>query len=133
PLEPPPLSPRAAAELERFRGTWTVDAYKATGGNPDEEFLRRLRFVYDGDRMDAFDGDRLISQALLRLDPSARPPTIDVIPRAGPNTGLASLGVYELRRGVLRMASGGPGDDRPAGFQAEGEAPRMTPRRPKGR
>jgi uncharacterized protein (TIGR03067 family) len=94
-----------------------VDAYESTGGKPEEEFLRRLRFVYAGDHMDVFDGDRLISQALLRLDPSASPPTIDVIPRAGPNTGLASLGVYELRRRVLRMASGGPGDDRPAGFE----------------
>jgi uncharacterized protein (TIGR03067 family) len=132
PFEPPPLSPDAAAVLERFRGTWRVDAYESTGGNPEEEFLRRLRFVYAGDLMDVVDGDRLISQAILRLDPSASPPTINVIPRAGPNTGLPSLGVYDLRRGVLRMASGGPGADRPADFDdADRIALRLMLRRQK--
>jgi uncharacterized protein (TIGR03067 family) len=96
-------------ELKRLDGTWEVVARVADGKEvtlSDDEKAQAT--VKDG-KFTLRLGGREAGQGSLKLDPSAKPKAIDIIPEGGE----AMPGVYELKGDELKVCRAAPGSERP--------------------
>jgi uncharacterized protein (TIGR03067 family) len=106
-------------EAGQLQGTWrAVRVVTATGPVPDE-VARRLRYVFVGDRVNLFEGDRATGAGTVVLHATTTPKGIDVAVDDGPGAGQVAKGVYELSGDRLRLCIG---PERPAGFVPAGPA-----------
>jgi uncharacterized protein (TIGR03067 family) len=107
------------AEVGQLQGTWqAVRVATATGPVPDE-VARQLRYVFVGNRVTLFEGNRATGTGTVVVHVAATPKGIDVAMDDGPGAGQVAKGVYEFFGGRLRLCIG---LERPAGFVPAGLA-----------
>jgi uncharacterized protein (TIGR03067 family) len=106
----------AAKVLKEMEGSWTVVSMEFQGKKiPDEKVKElNLQMVFKGDKYSQHTGGKLDEEGTLKLDPSKKPPTIDLSIETGKDKGKTQLGVYELKGDTLRVSLARPGStDRP--------------------
>jgi uncharacterized protein (TIGR03067 family) len=108
-------------DLRSLQGHWKVVRYDAPDGSSSSEWSAKLRFLFVRDRLTVRHGIGIISDARIRLDASTRPNQIEMYPTIGPNKGLVSFGIYQLKGDMLQFCVVPPGEARPAAFAKEKE------------
>jgi uncharacterized protein (TIGR03067 family) len=106
------------ADLWQLQGTWRAVRVVTAAGVVPDEVARQLRYVFAGDRVTLFEGDRATGAGTVAVLP-ATPKAIDVAMSDGPGAGQVARGVYELAGSRLRLCIG---PERPAGFEPAGPA-----------
>lgn len=107
-------------ELARFQGTWKVIGYEAADKEkPPPGFLEMTRFVFLGDRLIIKLGDKQTEETAFKIDPTKKPPTIDIQSSRGPNKGKFAAGIYAFEGGTLKICAGAPDQKRPTAFKSE--------------
>jgi uncharacterized protein (TIGR03067 family) len=87
-------------------------------GNPvPAEVVRRLKYVFEGDRVTILEDDAATGAGDVTLRPDETPSAIDVAMTEGQGKGQVALGIYEVDGDRLRLCIGG---ERPAGFGVGG-------------
>jgi uncharacterized protein (TIGR03067 family) len=107
------------AGLQQLQGTWQAVRVETESGPVPAEVVRQLRYVFAGDRVTLFEGDRVTGAGTIAIHPGTAPATIDVVMTDGPGRGQRARGIYEIVGGRLRLCIG---PERPAGFHAAGPA-----------
>jgi uncharacterized protein (TIGR03067 family) len=111
--------PTAADELQRFQGTWTVEAWEE-GGKPLAEGDLKTRGVFFGANLFLFRRDGKLDQAgTVKLDPAKSPATVNLSVREGEGKDEVLLGVYSLEGDTLRLCFDPKGQNRPANFKPD--------------
>jgi uncharacterized protein (TIGR03067 family) len=83
------------------------------------EAARRLRYVFEGDRVTLLEDGKSTGAGTVTLHPVASPKALDVLMTEGPGRGQKAEGIYEVAGDRLTLCIG-PG--RPAGFRSAGPA-----------
>jgi uncharacterized protein (TIGR03067 family) len=107
------------AELEELQGTWQAVRVATAAGPVPDEVARQLRYVFTGDRVTLFEGDRATGAGTVAVHPEATLKGIDVAMSDGPGAGQVARGVYEFVGDRLRLCIG---PERPPGFDPAGPA-----------
>jgi uncharacterized protein (TIGR03067 family) len=107
------------ADLQQLQGTWQAVRVETEPGPVPAEVARRLRYVFEGDRVTLFEGEQATGAGTVAVHPGTTPKAIDVVMTDGPGRGQAARGVYEVAGGRLRLCLG---PERPAGFTPAGPA-----------
>jgi uncharacterized protein (TIGR03067 family) len=107
------------AALQELQGTWQAVRVETESGPVPAEVVRQLRYVFAGDRVTLFEGDRATGAGTIAVDPGTTPAAIDVVMTDGPGRGQAARGIYEIVGGRLRLCIG---PERPAAFHPAGPA-----------
>jgi uncharacterized protein (TIGR03067 family) len=107
---PPPPSKEAAAELEKFQGTWTLTQHEI-GAPAKEPPVGKLEIT--GEKY-KFTIDGQVTLGTLRLDPTKSPKHIDAVIDTG-----VLPGIYELDGDVQKSIFAQPGRPRPTEFTAK--------------
>lgn len=119
--EPADKAPSVRDELQRFQGTWQVEAWEE-GGKPLPADERKKRSVFVGVNAVVFKQDGKVTKAgLLQLDPGKAPRAFTAVVK-GPGKGkdeAVLLGVYEFDAGTLTLCFDPTGKERPAGVKPE--------------
>jgi uncharacterized protein (TIGR03067 family) len=109
-----------AKELQAFKGTWRLSSKEADGKKLSEEEIKDFILTSDGsDAVSVRRGDKPYAAAIVKLDPTTKPRTIDVGFTEGEHKGKTMLGIYEIEGDTFRACCARPGDGRPAEFSAK--------------
>jgi uncharacterized protein (TIGR03067 family) len=118
--EPPAKkAPTAAAELQRFQGTWNVEAWEEGGKALTEADLKK-RGVFFGANIFIFRHDKKVLRGgTIQLDPGKTPATANLSVREGEGKDDVMLGIYSLDGDTLKLCFDPKGQSRPKDFKPE--------------
>jgi uncharacterized protein (TIGR03067 family) len=105
--------------VKRFQGAWRAVRLETVAGRVPDEVARELRYVFDGERVTLYEGDRPTGAGVVTVHPETVPAGIDVAMVDGPGRGQVAQGMFEFAGGRLRLCIG---PDRPARFAPAGAA-----------
>ena len=109
----------AAGESKLLQGAWLPTAAEL-GENPfDEATLKTMKLVFEGDKYTVAVGKSPLDKGTTKIDPAAKPKTMDIIGTDGPNKGKTFLAIYELNGDTLRICYDLTGKVRPAEFKTK--------------
>ncbi len=84
-------------ELKRFNATWHFVSVEAEGMQIPKQAFEKDTLILKGKRFATFMGGKLV-HGDFKIDPLARPKTIDIIFTEGPGKGHIQRGIYEPQR-----------------------------------
>ena len=112
-------TPTAAAELQRFQGTWNVEAWEEGGKALTEAELKK-RGVFFGANIFIFRHEKKVLQGgTIQLDPGKTPATANLSVREGEGKDDVMLGIYSLDGDTLKLCFDPKGQNRPKDFKPE--------------
>jgi uncharacterized protein (TIGR03067 family) len=100
-----------------MQGTWQAVLMNREGEvQPLQGAFAKLQLIVQDDRRTIKAGETVLSEASYRLNPTAVPPTIDLVVTRGGSRGQIMLGIYEIAGDRLRVCYALPGRERPRDF-----------------
>jgi uncharacterized protein (TIGR03067 family) len=108
----------AKKDEDQLQGTWKVVSVERNGKKTPARDTARLKVVVAGDKVTALDDNEVTDEYAFRLDPAARPRTIDLTRTSGKEKGKVTRGIYSFEGDRLTVCSGEPDKDRPKAFAA---------------
>ena len=102
-------------DLERLQGSWMVESMEIDGQSTSG--LGEARVVVEGNRFQSL-GMGAVYEGTLELDPSAKPPRIDMKFDAGPEKGNTNYGIYQLKGDSWKLCLATRGTVRPKSFKS---------------
>jgi uncharacterized protein (TIGR03067 family) len=106
-------------ELDKHQGTWVAVSFRREGAETPEEIVRTITRTVVGDHVTWKRVGKSFAGTTVVLDPTQKPPGIDVIPDGGPSRGKRVLGIYRLEGDRLTLCMADPDKPRPRAFEAE--------------
>jgi uncharacterized protein (TIGR03067 family) len=102
-------------ELQQLEGTWVRMSIEVNGEKKSDAEAKSQRLTITGEKYTLKIGDQT-RQGTLKVDPTKKPKTIDIIASEGPNKGKTLQGIYELDGDTLKYCVAPPGSERPTEF-----------------
>jgi uncharacterized protein (TIGR03067 family) len=103
-----------------LEGTWAPVAASVSGKDLMVAELRVKYLILDGRDYNIVDlSNQVVDRGEYLVNDSARPWTIDIVGRDGPNAGRSMLAIFELSGDRLTVCYNLEGGNRPADMQAE--------------
>ena len=109
----------AADERKLLQGTWLPTAAELSENPFDEATLKTMKLVVEGDKYTVTVGKSPFDKGTIKIDPAAKPKTMDIIGTDGPNKGKTFLAIYELNGDTLRVCYDLTGKVRPTEFKTK--------------
>jgi uncharacterized protein (TIGR03067 family) len=109
----------AKVDQQKLQGEWTMASGSADGYPMPENMRSSARRTCKDDVTTVTVGGQLILKAKFKLDPSAKPKTIDYEANDGPTKGKTHLGIYEINGDTVKFCFGAPGAERPTEFNSK--------------
>src|SRR5579872_5533506 len=102
-------------DLERLQGAWSISELEVDGQSTPPEMWGEARITIKGNRFTS-SGMGADYEGTMELDPSARPPRLDMKFDAGPEKGNTNFGIYQLDADSWKLCLATRGDTRPKEF-----------------
>jgi uncharacterized protein (TIGR03067 family) len=118
PLTTPCAAADKADDGKLLQGTWLPTAAELGEKPLDEETVKSIKLVIDGDKYTVTVG-KAIDKGSTKIDPAAKPKTLDIMGTDGPNKGKTLLAIYELDGDTLRICYDLSGKARPTEFKTK--------------
>lgn len=112
-----PKAKAIADELKRFEATWRFVEIEVAGQKVPEKAFEKDTLILKGKRFSSYVGGKLV-HGDFKIDPMAKPKTIDIIFTEGPGKGHSQKGIYELTGDTQKICIAGPDQPRPTEFAA---------------
>lgn len=109
----------ADKDLAALQGEWLMVSGIADGVPIPDEMLPTSKRVCKGDEVTATVGGNLVMRAKIKLDPTAKPKTIDYDVLEGPTKGQKHLGIYEVDGDTFKSCFAAAGQKRPTDFESK--------------
>jgi uncharacterized protein (TIGR03067 family) len=97
-------------------GVWLPSSAELGGEQFPEEVRKTIRLEVKGDQYTVTAG-KTIDRGTCKLNPSAKPKTMDITGTEGPNVGRTILAIYERNGDTLRVCYDLAGKTRPTEFK----------------
>lgn len=110
------LAPATNPALAPLQGTWSLVSGIADGMPIPEPMAKQMKRVCEGYQLTITVGGQLLYKAILTVDESQVPKSIDYQMIEGATKGKTQLGIYEFDGEKLRTCFSAPGSPRPADF-----------------
>ena len=107
----------AKTDLAKIAGSWTVDELTYNG----EEHKLKFKIVFKGEEGTVLENDKVTNEYAkikFKIDPAAKPKTMDITVSAGSQTDAKMEAIYELKGDELRICAKVFGTGRPSAFDA---------------
>jgi uncharacterized protein (TIGR03067 family) len=105
-------------DLDLLQGSWTITALEVDGQAMPAAMLDGARIEIQGNRFNST-GMGAVYQGTLELDPSVRPPRLDMKFNAGPEKGNTNPGIYRLDGDRWKLCVATRGAVRPKSFASK--------------
>jgi uncharacterized protein (TIGR03067 family) len=107
-------------ELERFKGPWIMESIEENGVKQSGEDIGDNRLMFTDDKYVQQFMKMVVEEGSIKLDPSKKPATIDLVIASGQDKGKTQLGIYEFSGDVLKICTSRPGNaTRPMEFDGK--------------
>ncbi len=98
-----------------LQGTWLPSSAELAGKKLPDEVVKTIKLVLEDDKYTVTVG-KGIDRGTCKLDPKAKPRTLDITGTEGPNKGKKILAIYERTGDTLRVCYDLSGKGRPTEF-----------------
>ena len=105
-------------ELAKLKGTWSLKSLEQGG----MQFPGTGSLVIADNKYTQKEDGETVEDGTIKVDPSKKPPTIDMVIASGKDKGKTQLGIYELKDDTLKFCLGLPGAEKKAPAKKD-EAP----------
>jgi uncharacterized protein (TIGR03067 family) len=102
-------------ELKRFKATWRFVEIEVGGQKVPPKAFEKDTLVLKGKSFSSFVAGKLV-HGEFKIDPLAKPKTIDIIFTEGPGKGHSQKGIYELEGDTQKLCIAMPDQPRPTEF-----------------
>jgi uncharacterized protein (TIGR03067 family) len=106
-----------AKDEDAIQGTWLASTAEFAGQKFPDEVRKSIKLVIKDGKYTVTVGNQP-DKGTSKLDPSAKPKTMDVTGTDGPNKGKTMLAIYELNGDTLRVCYDVSGKNRPTEFKS---------------
>jgi uncharacterized protein (TIGR03067 family) len=116
--KPKPMESKDTAvadELKRFEATWRFVEIEVGGQKVPEKAFAKDTLILKGKTFASFVAGKLV-HGEFKIDPLAKPKTIDIIFTEGPGKGHSQKGIYELDADTQKICIAMPDQPRPTEF-----------------
>ncbi len=110
-------------DTEAMQGKWQLVSLERDGKTVDVP-KDAVRVVKD-DTYTITPRPGVTIEGTYKIDPTAKPKTIDITPTTGDNKGKTALGIYEIDGDALKICWAPAGKDRPTEFEERGRLRRV--------
>jgi uncharacterized protein (TIGR03067 family) len=110
-----PKNDAAKADRDKLQGTWTVVSLEVGGNEVGADETKNFKLEFKGDKVIFTDGKQT-HEGTFKLEPTAKPKAIDVIPLDGPDKGKTERGIYAFEGETLKICGADADKERPKGF-----------------
>jgi uncharacterized protein (TIGR03067 family) len=104
------------AKNDALEGTWLPSSAELGGKKFPDEVCKTIRLKVKGDQYTVTVGTE-VDRGTCKLDPSAKPKSLDITGTDGPNKGKTILAIYEKNADTMRVCYDLSGKGRPAEFK----------------
>lgn len=104
-------------ESDALEGTWVPSEAELGGQKFPDEIRKSIKLVIKGDKYTVTVGTQ-VDKGTVKLDPTAKPKTMDITGVEGPNKGKVFPAIYELNGDTLRLCYELGGKGRPTEFKS---------------
>ncbi len=111
-------------ELKRFEATWKFVSIEVEGNAVPADKFEDDRLVLKGKQSTSTVQGNTV-HGTFKIDPSAKPKTIDITITDGPGKDNSLKGIYELDGDTQKICWAAPGKPRPTEFEAKAKSGRM--------
>jgi uncharacterized protein (TIGR03067 family) len=105
-------------ELKRFKAIWRFVEIEAEGQKIPEKAFEKDTLVLKGNQFTSYVAGKVV-HGLFKIDPIAKPKTIDIIFTEGPGKGHSQKGIYELDEDTQKICIAMPDQPRPTEFASK--------------
>ncbi len=105
-------------ELKRFKATWRFVDIEVHGDKLPEKAFEKDTLVLKGNQFTSYVAGKVV-HGLFKIDPLAKPKTIDIIFTEGPGKGHSQKGIYELDGDTQKICIAMPDQPRPTEFASK--------------
>ena len=102
-----------------LQGEWAMVSGTANGMPIPEQMVKNMKRVCKGGEVTVTMGEQIFMKAKVKLDPSAKPKTVDFEVTDGPNKGKKLLGIYEVEGDTFKSCFAAPDAERPKDFTSK--------------
>jgi uncharacterized protein (TIGR03067 family) len=107
-------------EQEKFKGAWAFASAVIEGKAEPEDNLKGLQVLFDGDKFELREANRVLATYTYTLDLAQKPATIDTTLTSGPDKGKVEKGIYKFEGETLVLCFGhGDKAPRPKTFESK--------------
>ncbi len=107
-------------DADAMQGTWLATAAELAGDKFPDEVRKSIKLVIKDDTYTVTVGDKP-DKGTVKLNPSAKPKTLDISGTEGPNKGKTILAIYELNGDTLKVCYDLSGKSHPTDFKTKAE------------
>lgn len=107
-----------ADDRKLLQGAWLPTAAELGEKPFDDATLKSMKLVIEGDNYTVTVG-KSVDKGGTKIDPAAKPKTMDILGADGPNKGKIFLAIYELNGDTLRICYDLTGKARPTEFKTQ--------------
>ncbi len=93
----------ADKEMEKLNGTWVVVSAESGGTKIPPAEVKEIQLSFKDGTFSAKGGNDE-SKGTLKIDPTKKPMTLDIVFETGPMKGKTQLAIYELQMGMLKIS-----------------------------
>jgi uncharacterized protein (TIGR03067 family) len=101
-----------------IEGTWLPTSAELGGKEFPDEVRKTIKLVVKGDKYTVTVGAK-VDKGTVKLNPSAKPKTLDITGTDGPNKGKTILAIYERNGDTLRICYDLSGKNHPTEFKTK--------------
>ena len=106
------------AELDRHQGVWQAVAFVRDGESTPKAIVETITRTVEGDHVVWKRDGKAFAGTTLKLEPTADPKHLEVVPDGGPSRDKTVLGIYKLEGETLTICMADPDVPRPSAFEA---------------
>jgi uncharacterized protein (TIGR03067 family) len=118
----PRKTPTAVEELQRFQGTWQIEAWEEAGQAISAADLKKRSVFFGGNIFVLRRDGKLFQAGAAQLDPGKSPRSINFSVKEGEGKDGVMLGIYSLENDTLKICFDPEGQTRPEDFKPEAKA-----------
>jgi uncharacterized protein (TIGR03067 family) len=115
----PEKNPEAEA-LQKLEGAWVVARVEVDGMKVPAELVKDFRLDFKGHGYTMRHGQER-HEGKIKIDPTRKPATLDIMPETGSDKGKTQLAIYFLQGNLLTICGAAPGKERPEDFDTKGK------------
>jgi uncharacterized protein (TIGR03067 family) len=112
----------ADKDAKALEGKWTPASAELAGAKLSDAQLKAISLTVAAGKYTVQAG-KSTDRGTLKLDPTAKPKSMDIVGTDGPNKGKTLLAIYEVQQDTLRICYDLEGKKRPTDFTTSKEKP----------
>jgi uncharacterized protein (TIGR03067 family) len=109
-------------DSKQLQGAWQAVNFERNGEKAPEDDVKNYKMTIDGDKYKFTAGGDTLSAGTLKLDPTSKPKSIEIVVTEGEHSGNTMKGIYEVDDDNHKICVAEPDKTKPTEFGSKADS-----------